>query len=253
MSIKAMSAVWEHYTGSGPLKLVLLALADWCNDEGESLHPSHDAVARKCNVSRSQVVRILRHFTQVGLLEVVGNAHGGAPGTTKRYRLRWDMLLDPLAGLTGSTGATGSADATGSTGAARRVAPRPRRVAPVLQTGSTHATQTTREPSLEPPVESAPKKEPTATLFGLDSLPAEWEKFCREKRPDLDPMQTFEIFADYWRGKDKKFARKSDWFATWRNWCRNEKRATTVPNRQPVLTQTQKTTELYLRQRYPER
>jgi hypothetical protein len=32
-------------------------------------------------------------------------------------------------------------------------------------------------------------------------------------------------FADYWHSKPGAAARKSDWAATWRNWCRNAKPA----------------------------
>jgi hypothetical protein len=29
-------------------------------------------------------------------------------------------------------------------------------------------------------------------------------------------------FADHWRAKAGKDARKADWLATWRNWCRSD-------------------------------
>ncbi len=33
---------------------------------------------------------------------------------------------------------------------------------------------------------------------------------------------TFERFCDYWRAASGQRARKRDWVATWRNWCRTE-------------------------------
>lgn len=39
---------------------------------------------------------------------------------------------------------------------------------------------------------------------------------------NLAPERTFEKFRDYWRAKSGADARKLDWDATWRNWCRNE-------------------------------
>lgn len=51
----------------------------------------------------------------------------------------------------------------------------------------------------------------------------EWLAFCREQRPDLQPVQTFEQFKDYWCAKPGKDGVKLDWFATWRNWVRNQK------------------------------
>ena len=51
----------------------------------------------------------------------------------------------------------------------------------------------------------------------------EWLAFCKEQRPDLQPVQTFEQFKDYWCAKPGKDGVKLDWFATWRNWVRNQK------------------------------
>lgn len=65
--------------------------------------------------------------------------------------------------------------------------------------------------------------EARATRLALDSLPDEWANFCRQERGDLDPALTFARFSDYWRAKPGKDGRKVDWFATWRNWVRNER------------------------------
>jgi hypothetical protein len=43
-----------------------------------------------------------------------------------------------------------------------------------------------------------------------------------------------EKFADYWHGVAGAKGRKADWAATWRNWCRNAKPATTTAGRQPM-------------------
>jgi len=40
MSIKVMSLIWENFTVGGSEKLTMLAMADWCNDDGGSLYPS---------------------------------------------------------------------------------------------------------------------------------------------------------------------------------------------------------------------
>lgn len=59
-------------------------------------------------------------------------------------------------------------------------------------------------------------------------FPSEWLTFCKQQRPDLQPLQTFEQFQDYWCAKPGKDGVKLDWFATWRNWVRNQK--ATKPN-----------------------
>lgn len=53
------------------------------------------------------------------------------------------------------------------------------------------------------------------------SFPKEWETFCKETRPELNPLKTFEQFKDYWVAQAGQKGVKLDWFATWRNWVRS--------------------------------
>lgn len=182
MSIKVMSLVWDNFNKGGSEKLVMLSMADWCNDKGESLHPSHDAIAKKCCISRSQAVRVVRDLVDQGFLEVIGNKFGGAPGTTKQYR----VVISALTGSadatpkveTGSTHATGSVDATGSTHASRRVAPS-------TETGSTHATQTTIEPPIEPPIKNIAPPALLASLGVTDQTAKDFLLIRKAKRAPL--------------------------------------------------------------------
>lgn len=54
-------------------------------------------------------------------------------------------------------------------------------------------------------------------------LPADWREWCTTHRPDLDPAAVAEQFRDFWVSKPGKDGRKTDWLATWRNWCRGQK------------------------------
>lgn len=70
-------------------------------------------------------------------------------------------------------------------------------------------------------VESAPKR---ASRLSADlAIPDEWAAFCKAERPDLDPASVFSKFKDYWLSKPGKAGTKLDWFATWRNWVREER------------------------------
>jgi len=71
-------------------------------------------------------------------------------------------------------------------------------------------------------------------------MPDAWGEFCEQERPDLVPRKVFEGFRDYWIAKPGQQGVKLDWFATWRNWVRNQKQGlvnkadqvfTTVPSR----------------------
>lgn len=54
-------------------------------------------------------------------------------------------------------------------------------------------------------------------------IPNEWFEWCTNTlqwQPERI-RNVFEGFYDYWLGKSGQNASKRDWFATWRNWCRN--------------------------------
>jgi len=61
-------------------------------------------------------------------------------------------------------------------------------------------------------------------------LSDEWKDFCVNERPELNPVQTFEKFKDYWIAQAGQKGVKLDWFATWRNWVRN----TNAPKQNPA-------------------
>lgn len=58
----------------------------------------------------------------------------------------------------------------------------------------------------------------------LSELPPDWREYLIGKRKDLDPIETWERFRDYWIAQPGVKGRKSDWAATWRTWVRNENR-----------------------------
>jgi uncharacterized protein YdaU (DUF1376 family) len=62
------------------------------------------------------------------------------------------------------------------------------------------------------------------------TLPIEWEQFCQQTRPELNPTKTFDQFKDYWIAQAGQKGVKLDWFATWRNWVRN----TNAPKQNPA-------------------
>jgi uncharacterized protein YdaU (DUF1376 family) len=84
--------------------------------------------------------------------------------------------------------------------------------------------QSTINQSTNQPVEKA---SPSGSRLPADwQLPEEWADWAKQTRPDLDPTDTAQRFADYWHGAAGAKGRKADWQATWRNWVRNEKAQT---------------------------
>lgn len=67
MSIKLMTAVWERQDLSPTQKLVMLALADWANDEG-LCWPSIEKLCNKSSLSRRTVQVAIRGLCDMGVL-----------------------------------------------------------------------------------------------------------------------------------------------------------------------------------------
>lgn len=141
MSVRLLSVVWDGFPGGGSDLLAMLAFADWSDDDGRCW-PSMAAIASKARLSRSQAQRVVHGLISAGYLSVTGNETGGAPGSTRQYRINVATLTGRASATpTGRTNATGSVHATGRTGA--QEGPHP-----CGETGRTHATQTVSEPSV---------------------------------------------------------------------------------------------------------
>jgi hypothetical protein len=93
MSIKIMTAVWEHSSQSGNSLLLLLALADFANDGG-ICWPSVETLATKARVSDRTVQRMIQKLIAEGELEIVEKG-GGRRSHRYRVLVRGDNLTPP--------------------------------------------------------------------------------------------------------------------------------------------------------------
>jgi hypothetical protein len=95
VSIRLIDLVWTNAPYSGAKLLVLLALADWANDDGWC-YPSQSTIAAKARVDRRRVKRILGELMEDGVVEriVTGGRSGEGEVHTwpSQYRLRTDWL-----------------------------------------------------------------------------------------------------------------------------------------------------------------
>ena len=106
MSHAATKAAWAANLKPTGLKLTVVALADWCDDNGGRLYPSMSAIAKRVGVTPAQARRHVHALIELGLLSVEANPHGGARSMTPKYRLHIDRL-------TTNTGDRGNVRATG--------------------------------------------------------------------------------------------------------------------------------------------
>lgn len=84
-----MSAVWEYAPYEGGTLLVLLALADYCNDEGGECWPNVASIAVKARLGVRQVNNILAQLKQEA---VIISRRGGGRGVSSRYRVDVERL-----------------------------------------------------------------------------------------------------------------------------------------------------------------
>jgi hypothetical protein len=88
MSIKIMTAVWEHSRATGTDRLVLLALADIADDNGECW-PSVAHIAHKCRIDPRTTQRRIRSLQKLGeVVVVVGGGKSSTAGGTRSNRYR---------------------------------------------------------------------------------------------------------------------------------------------------------------------
>lgn len=226
MSLLAMSLVWQNFPRGGSEKLTLLALADWCDDEGKNLYPSIQRVAKKISASESQARRIIHGFIDEGLLMVVANHNGGSKGSTRQYRLNIAKLAK-----TPSTDATPSVRATPSTDARDGWHPCALPLAPMtpntLLTVSYPSDIDTKEKlSVKSDAKKQRTKNKEATLQDfLDRCKADGVKAVPETDPIFDYANTVGLTEDMlaicWFSFKSQYLdpakRQKDWRAHYRN------------------------------------
>lgn len=77
-------------------KIVLLALADFANDDGKNIFPSVATIAKKSSLSHRSIQTILGDFLHSGILRITKNQFGGAPGTTRHLQIDLGVLENLL-------------------------------------------------------------------------------------------------------------------------------------------------------------
>jgi hypothetical protein len=76
--------VWKHSKFRGKKLLVLLALAEWANDQGVCW-PSLPMIAEKARITERGAARIVQCFVAMGVLEILQGGVGS--GNVRRYQI----------------------------------------------------------------------------------------------------------------------------------------------------------------------
>lgn len=185
MGIKFMALAIDANVANSGQRLVLLMLANHCNDHTRQCNPSHKLLAEECKMGLSTLKGHINALVDSGLVSIQ-HVYKDNQQRPNSYILNFDT--------------------------SQNLATPPARIQ--LPTGQNLAT----EPEVEP------KKIKRATRLPEGFIvPDDWICWARANRPDLDLKVVAESFVDYWISRGDAGAAKLDWLATWRNWIRNAK------------------------------
>ncbi len=89
MSIKVMNWAWNQVINNSARKLVLLALADRANDDGECW-PGIANLTDKCSIPRRTLIRTLANLETQGLISIQHRPGEGSGRQTNLYQINFD-------------------------------------------------------------------------------------------------------------------------------------------------------------------
>lgn len=194
MSFEAMAWAVKQNTANSGQKLVLLMLANHANGYSGQCNPSHKRLAEECCMGISTLKGHIQALQDAGFLKVV-NRFNNNSYVANQYELQLPLSQN----LT---------------------YPQSESDLPLARIGL-------QKQEVKQERETVEAKRATRLPQELE-LPQEWITFCLQERKDLDPVKVFAGFKDFWLAKAGKDACKLDWFATWRNWVRNQRQGTNV-------------------------
>lgn len=145
MSIRLMSLIFESNLPTSE-KIIMLAMADYASDSGESIFPSIATISRKTSLSESGVHNLIRSLLHKKYLILVGKGGGRK---TNLYKINVELLTNE--GCTTYTPPLHQVDPTPAPGT-----PNPLLNQEINNNGAT--PQNGELPILEPPIPLTPSK-----------------------------------------------------------------------------------------------
>lgn len=221
MSIALMSLAWKADLPTGR-KMVLLALCDNANDQGEC-YPSVSNIAERCSMGERTVQSHLADMEDDGIL-----SRHFRNGRSSIYVINPRRFRTPAE----------SAPPQNSHPTPAESAPLPPQIS--HPTPADFAPITIKEPSLEPSLKRDSGLAKRGTRLQADwRLPKSYGEWALENFPQWSEEMVRKIaekFHDHWLANGQT---KKDWEATWRNWCRNELKSWSgLARGQPSVTKT---------------
>jgi hypothetical protein len=124
VSVQASSWVWENSEAKGNARLVLLAIADAADAQGDNAWPKQETIARMVRVDVRTVRRLVDDLIELGELQMI--RHGGGTTFTRSDRRPHLYRLPKMAGQNGRTSVSGRCETGGNPASHGRTFPPPR-------------------------------------------------------------------------------------------------------------------------------
>lgn len=255
MSLAAMTWAFGIELRPAALKFLLISLADNADDQGRAF-PAIATLCAKTSLDRKTVIAGLDALERRGLLSDTGK-RVGRTSQVKVYRLVGFASNNTENGTVGAANADSNTESNGSAiGTASPALSKSTENG--INTGNGTLSNSTVFPCKESQKRSlSPSSPPSQTLPPLTPPilePSGNKILARAKRsPDtakrlpedfeltaeryqialaerLDPVREFANFRDHWSATSGARARKHNWDAAWRIWCR---KAADMSDRQP--------------------
>ena len=226
MSVAALTWAFGLNLKPATAKFVLVALADNADDEGRAF-PSVESLISKTSLDRKTVIRALDELEQMEVLTDTGSRVGRTK-QVKVYRLTWKR---PESGsVRTASQRVPDSEHNPVNGTVPEIPPKgpvfPSK-GPVFPSKESQKRDT--EPSGNPQEPSGNRgrsRKALPTPLRGSRLPSDFALTSERRQvaeaEALDADRVFASFCDYWRSATGAKARKCDWDATWRNWCRAE-------------------------------
>lgn len=94
MSVKVSHLVWEYADLKGSPLIVLLAMADFADDDGSNVYPSRVTLAQKARVDEKTVSRILTDLENARIITCT-EKETGRKGRYRNYTINLENLIPP--------------------------------------------------------------------------------------------------------------------------------------------------------------
>ena len=221
-----MNWALQQTVGSPAGKSVLLILANRADPEG-LCYPGIDSIALQTELSRRTVIKQIKNLIDLRLVSSVPR-HRGSGRKTNVY------ILHCAADAHCSNDGGSNVQLPHGAGAAWCSSRTPN-----VQESATPCAGAAlcykEEPKEE--LKEEPKGRARARRLPDDfALTPDRRSVAEAEKVPVD--RTFAVFCDYWRSVAGQRARKHDWDATWRNWCRRQADMERPPNAAPPVRKT---------------